>query len=236
MNLATIIDRHPAEAPAIISAGQVTTYGDLRAQVAAVRGGFHSMIQPGDRVAIVLASNWYFVVSYLAALGAGAIVVPLNPQSPAAELEREIRSVRPRVAIIGATSEGAVTQLDMADLGVEHVLVPEGVHIPGSTPFEDLLVCDPAPVVDRQDDDLAVLMFTSGTAGSPQSGVPEPPKPPREPAAGSVVRPRRDCVDRRSAVRSPAFPHLRSQRIACAHALRRWLLGAGAALRSVVGD
>ena len=169
MNLASIIDPHPAEATAIISAGQVTSYGDLRAQVAAVRGGLAAMIQPGDRVAIVLASNWYFVVSYLAALGAGAVVVPLNPQSPAAELERELRSVRPRVAIIGATSEDAVAQLDLADLGIEHVLVPEGVRLPGSAPFEDLLVCDPVPVVDRQTDDLAVLMFTSGTAGSPKA-------------------------------------------------------------------
>ncbi len=169
MNLASIIDPHPADAPAIISAGQVTTYGDLRAQVAAVRGGFHSMIQPGDRVAIVLASNWYFVVAYLAALGAGAVVVPLNPQSPAAELEREIRAVRPRVAILGATSEDAATKLDLAYLGVQHVLVPEGVHIPGARAFEDLLVCDPVPLVDRQEDDLAVLMFTSGTAGSPKA-------------------------------------------------------------------
>ena len=169
MNVATIIDPHPPESPALISAGLTTNYGDLRAQVAAVRGGLSALVQPGDRVVIVLASNWYFVVAYLAALGAGAVVVPLNPQSPAAELERELQAVRPRVAIVGATSEDAIAQLDLRELGIEHILVPEGVTIAGASAFEDLLVCDPVPIVDRQSEDLAVLMFTSGTAGSPKA-------------------------------------------------------------------
>lgn len=169
MNLASIIDTHAADSPAIISSGQLTTYGDLRAQVAAVRGGLCAMVEPGDRVAMVMASNWYFVVAYLAALGAGAVVVPLNPQSPAPELERELRSVRPRVLIVGATGEHAIEQLDLEALGIKHVLVPEGVTIDGASPFEDLLVCDAMPVVERDSDDLALLMFTSGTAGSPKA-------------------------------------------------------------------
>jgi long-chain acyl-CoA synthetase len=169
VNLATIVESHPHDDPAIISAGNLTSYGELRAQVAAVRGGLSSMVQPGDRVAIVMASNWYFVVAYLAALGVGAVVVPLNPQSPAAELERELASVRPRVAIVGATSESAISELDLSSLGISHVLVPEGVNLDGARSFEDLLVCDPVPIVERDAEDYAVLMFTSGTAGSPKA-------------------------------------------------------------------
>ena len=169
MNLASILDPHPADSPAIISGGLVTTYGDLRAQVDAVRGGLSALVKPGDRVAIILASNWYFAVAYFAALGAGAVVVPLNPQSPAAELERELRAIRPRIAIVGATSEDAIASLDLQSLGIEQVLVPEGVSIKDARPFEDLLVSDPTPRVECHSDDLAVLMFTSGTAGSPKA-------------------------------------------------------------------
>ncbi|QXC60138.1 AMP-binding protein [Aquihabitans sp. G128] len=37
--------------------------------------------------------------------------------------------------------------------------------------LDDLLGSEPAPLVDREADDLAVLMFTSGTAGSPKAAM-----------------------------------------------------------------
>ena len=94
MNLAEICADHPADHPAIISRGRVTTYGELRDQVAHVRGGLMSRgIEPGDRVGIVAANNWYFVVSYLAILGVGAVAVPLNPSSPGPELTGQLAAV-----------------------------------------------------------------------------------------------------------------------------------------------
>ena len=39
MNLAAIIDPHPDDAVALLSRGRTTTYGELREQVAAMRGG-----------------------------------------------------------------------------------------------------------------------------------------------------------------------------------------------------
>ena len=95
MNLASLIASHPDTAPAILSANEVTTYGALRAQVAALRGGLAALgVEPDDRVGLILASNWYFVAAYLAVLGSGAIAVPLNPQSPTAELSAELESRR----------------------------------------------------------------------------------------------------------------------------------------------
>lgn len=171
-NLASILDGHPDDAPAIISAGETTSYGALRQQVAAVHGGLAGLgVQPGDRVAIIMATNWYFALSYLAALSAGAVVVPLNPQSPTAELERELRAVQAKIAIVGPTGQDAFAAIDRAAAGLEHVLVPEGVTLTNAKPFEDLLVAEPLPIVERTDDDLAALMFTSGTAGSPKAAM-----------------------------------------------------------------
>ena len=67
MNLAAIIDSHPDHASALLAANEVTTYGELRSQTAALRGGLVALgVEPGDRVALILASNRSYVVTYLA--------------------------------------------------------------------------------------------------------------------------------------------------------------------------
>lgn len=163
MNLATVIESHDADRPALVSRGRVTTYGTLRAQVAQMRGSLAARgIEPGDRVAIVAANNWYFVAAYLAVLGAGAVAVPLNPQSPAAEVERELRVVGARLALVGPTGRRVAEVID------------GGASLPellGAVPVPDLLGGDPVPLVERGPDDVAVLLFTSGTAGAPRPAM-----------------------------------------------------------------
>ena len=94
MNLAHIIDAHPHDRVALFSRGRPTTYGTLRDQVAHVRGGLAALgLAKGDRIALLCSNGRYFVDLYLAALGLGAVVVPLNPASPAPEIEREVHTV-----------------------------------------------------------------------------------------------------------------------------------------------
>jgi long-chain acyl-CoA synthetase len=173
VNLATIIDPHPDAAVAVISRGKSTTYGDLRRQVAGLRGGLASLgLEPGDRVGIVAANNWYFVVSYLAALGAGLVAVPLNPSSPVPEVQRQLAAIGARAVIAGPTAKGVIGMLDRSALPMlEHIVASQLGEIAGALPIDDLVAHDPSPVVDRQPDDLAVLIFTSGTAGSPKAAM-----------------------------------------------------------------
>ena len=87
MNLAHIIGGHSSEHVAIVCRGIDTTYGELRDRVARVRGGLAGLgVGKGDRVALLCGNGLYFVETYLAALGLGAVVVPLNPQSPTPEI------------------------------------------------------------------------------------------------------------------------------------------------------
>jgi long-chain acyl-CoA synthetase len=160
VNLAAIVDGHPSDRPALISRGKVTTYGELRDQVARIRGGLvERNVRPGDRVALLAANNWYFVSSYLAVLGIGAIAVPLNPSSPPPEVQRELEAVGARLAIVGPTGRSAIAGVDI-----------DGVpSLAGVATAEGLLASEPAPAVDRADDDIAVLLFTSGTAGAPRA-------------------------------------------------------------------
>lgn len=173
MNLASIIDQHPAESVALISRGEQTTYGELRHQVDGFRGGLVSLgLEPGDRVAIECGTNWYFVVSYLAVLGAGLVAVPLNPSNPTPEMQRALQAAGARALILGPAAKKAVRGLDRASLpDLEVVIASSGVDLDGVLSLDEVLASDPAPVVDRADDDLAVMLFTSGTAGSPKAAM-----------------------------------------------------------------
>lgn len=173
MNLASIIDGHPAESPAVISRGEVTDYGTLRDQVARLRGGLLGLgIEPGDRVALLCANNWYFVAPYLAILGAGAVAVPLNPSSPAAEIERELEIVGARALVVGPTAAEEAARLDLDRLAeLEFTIAAEGRGGADCVLLDSLLDSEPADMVPRDADDLAVLMFTSGTAGAPKAAM-----------------------------------------------------------------
>lgn len=173
MNLATIIDDHPEDAIALISRGEQTTYGKLRQQVDGLRGGLVNLgLEPGDRVAIECGTNWYFVVSYLATLGAGLVAVPLNPSNPTPEIQRALRAVGARGLIVGPAAKNAVRGLDRAGLpDLEFQIASAGVEVDGALPLDDLLQSEPVPVVDRGDDDIAAMLFTSGTAGSPKAAM-----------------------------------------------------------------
>ena len=173
MNLATIIDPHPDAAIAVISRGKPTTYGELRHQVAGLRGGLLGLgLDPGDRVGIVAANNWYFVVSYLAVLGAGCVAVPINPTSPVPEVQSELAAIGARVVIVGPKGRATVSGLDRSALpALETVIASQGDAAPDALVLDELMASEPAPIVERQPDDLAVLIFTSGTAGSPKAAM-----------------------------------------------------------------
>jgi long-chain acyl-CoA synthetase len=172
VNLAELIETHPAEAPAMISRGRRTSYGELREQVAGLRGGLTGLgVRPGDRVAIVANNNWYFVVGYLAALGVGAVAVPLNPQAPPAELSRELATVGASAVLIGPAARAACAQVDRTELPRLEHRIGAGFRPEGGVELDELMAADPVPLVDRADEDPAVLCFTSGTAGSPRAAV-----------------------------------------------------------------
>ena len=173
VNLAEICADHPATDVALISRGKQTTYGELREQAGRLRGGMVAAgIQPGDRVAVIAANNWYFVVSWLAILGVGAVAVPLNPSSPGPEVSNELADVGAVAVIVGPTGQRVLPDVDrravpdlrlvvQADAG--ELVVDDAIRL------DELMAAEPVPIVPREPDDLAVLMFTSGTAGFPRA-------------------------------------------------------------------
>ncbi|MFM8992684.1 MAG: AMP-binding protein, partial [Actinomycetota bacterium] len=78
--MAGILESHPATSTAIISRGVAYSYGDVRANIAAMRGALDELgIGKGDRLALLCGNTVEFVVAYFACLGRGIVCVPLNP-------------------------------------------------------------------------------------------------------------------------------------------------------------
>jgi long-chain acyl-CoA synthetase len=172
VNLVTLVNDHPADARAICDGDVWHTWGALRRRAAAVAAGLQSLgVVAGDRVAVAWPTSVDFVIAYLGVLAAGAVCVPLNPNSPAAELADELDAMGPVVVLVG----GAAAALADALVGspARHVVVPES-RLGSDLSWEQLSAPvggDELPVAPREDDDLAVLLFTSGTAGSPKAAM-----------------------------------------------------------------
>lgn len=174
VNLATLFADHPKDRTAIVAGGDRITYGQIEAEVAKTRGVLVALgLEPGDRIAILCATNFRFVRAWFGILGAGMVAVPLNPQSPAPEIERELAAVGAKAVIAGPAGISVLESVDRAMVPtLQHVLRPAGAALPDSVDLDAMREeVEPAPLVERADDDLAALMFTSGTAGAPKAAM-----------------------------------------------------------------
>jgi long-chain acyl-CoA synthetase len=116
-------------------------------------------VKPGDRVGIMLPNIAYFPVCYYGVLRAGAVVIPMN------QLLKE-REVAYYMADSGARLLFAPHEFaEAARAGARdsEVIVVE----PGA--FDALLAgCEPTGTTGRSSSDTAVILYTSGTTGTPK--------------------------------------------------------------------
>jgi long-chain acyl-CoA synthetase len=165
-NLAGILTETAAEhgdRPALKLDDTVVTYAlldDGSARVAAMLRD--TGIEPGDRVGIMLPNVPYFGVVYYGILRAGGVVVPMNPLLKGREVQFYVEDPGTKLLFAWGDFEDAATQ-GAGEGGAELVLVKPGE-------FEELLAgYEPhADVAERDEDDTAVLLYTSGTTGTPK--------------------------------------------------------------------
>jgi long-chain acyl-CoA synthetase len=165
MNLVTALLASAEAAPgrpALVGAGEVVSHGELAARARRAAGLLGGRVAAGDRVAIVAGNEPAFVTAYLGALAAGAVVVPLDPSAPAQELARALALVEP--AVIVASPE----HRDRARRAATRVQSTTPVLALDATVSEH---DDAHQPVTRAPDDVAVLLFTAGTAGPPKAAM-----------------------------------------------------------------
>jgi long-chain acyl-CoA synthetase len=156
--------RHSAErrpdAPAVEASGQKRTYGELnRAAAGCAKRLREYGVTVGDRVLFVLPNALPWIVIYQGVLQAGAIPVPLNARLTIPELSAIIADCQPRLvfasgdmaeALGSALPGGAVPVVDIDQ---------DPVHEADS---------DPEPISVGQADDVAVILYSSGSTGQPK--------------------------------------------------------------------
>lgn len=172
VNVAHVLEHHPAASPAIVSRGVTTTYGELCTQIAAMRGALDGLgINKGDRVALLCGNTIEFVIAYFGCLGRGIVCVPLNPTAPAPELQRELSVIGARAVVVAPSAVASWSSVDRSALPhLAHVIATTG-DLPDSLQFRELLDHSDAPITELSDNELAIMLFTSGTAGSPKAAM-----------------------------------------------------------------
>ncbi|MGW2727883.1 long-chain-fatty-acid--CoA ligase [Streptomyces sp. NPDC001494] len=169
MNLNDLLTRAAAEhgrRRAVELGDHGLTYAELDAlagRTAAFLAG--RGVVPGDRVGLMLPNLLEFPVLYYGALRAGAVVVPMNPLLKPREIAHCAGDSG--MALLLAWGGVAEQALDGA-AGTGTPVVP---IVPGGLGKLLAEYPDSAPVVPREDRDLAVILYTSGTTGAPKGAM-----------------------------------------------------------------
>ncbi len=149
--------------PAVRLDDLVLDYVTLDAATARMAGLLRAKgLQPGDRVAIMLPNVPYFPIAYYGVLRAGGVVVPMNVLLKERETSFYLTDSGATL-IIAWHDFAAAAQHGANEAGAACLSV-----VPGE--FETLLAeADPIDeVINRADDDTAVILYTSGTTGKPK--------------------------------------------------------------------
>lgn len=168
-NLAELVDRAADRHPdmiAVITAETRLTWGELQAQVRGAAAGLVGRgLLPGDRVGLLLGNGVPFAVAYFAALRAGLVVVPLNTSFTARELGFQLVDSGLRLLLVSPELADRVQEMVDGCPALEQVVTAPGPE------FDALLAAAPGAGADRGGEDLAVLIYTSGTSGRPKGAM-----------------------------------------------------------------
>ena len=137
-------------------------YDDLDSETARWATALQSTgAQPGDRILVQIDKSVENVLLYLASLRAGLVYVPLNTAYTAVELEYFIGDAEPAIIVCTPAKARAVAAM----AGDARVLT---MNDAGTGTLSEL-VAESGPcaveTVAREPDDLAAILYTSGTTG-----------------------------------------------------------------------
>jgi len=138
----------------------VLSYSELDARTASLAGwARHNDVQPGDRVGVMMPNVVEFAVVYYGLLRAGAVVVPINPLLKGREVEHYLRDSGARTIFAWHEAPGAAEGAVVT--GARLVVVsPSGSEFDAAPALASVAV--------RTADDTAVILYTSGTTGTPK--------------------------------------------------------------------
>jgi len=140
------------------------SWRDLERATAMLANLLQSLNLPeGARVAVQVEKSVEAMMLYLATLRAGYVFLPLNTAYQSAEIEYFIGNAEPAVVVCSSKNFGWVSKLAFK-AGTQHVYTLDDDR--SGSLLERAAHCPDRHVpVERQTDDLAAILYTSGTTG-----------------------------------------------------------------------
>src|SRR6195256_1585094 len=130
---------------------------------------------PGDRAAIIMTNQSKWLISAYATFYCGGVLVPLDYKLTAVEHLQLLAHSKAKVLIVEYHLWRAVTQSpDFQNIKTKIVLVTEaplGTDLAGGFRWEDFKRNGAPDFVMRQKDDVACIVYSSGTGGRPKGCV-----------------------------------------------------------------
>jgi acyl-CoA synthetase (AMP-forming)/AMP-acid ligase II len=171
--LATNAGRCP-DRPALVFGERSYSYRDVNAAVnrtshALAAAGLHK----GDRMVLMSANSDAFYIALYAAWRLGALVVPVNPASTAAELQYLLDDSQAALLVFGVGAADAAGKCAEAP---SSWWVSPPIALGPVEGYQDLTVLaashpDTAPTIDVAETDDAAILYTSGTTGRPKGAL-----------------------------------------------------------------
>ncbi len=157
---------------------QTYTYGQLLEKVRSVAYRLREeKVEFGDRVALIGENHPSWAIAYLGTVLHGAVIVPLDPHGEIETITNFLKNSEAKVAFLSPDQTERFLQIEKK-LGrhIPAVVWDIGQSSNGFQRFEDWAATDFPETYTKETppakgDDLAALMYTSGTTGTPK-GVP----------------------------------------------------------------
>ena len=155
-----------AERTAIRSADGATTltFGDLARGAARYANALAALgVEPGDRVTVQVEKSIANVLLYLAVMKAGAVYQPLNTAYTAAEVSYFVADAQPKLIVCDPARQSEMRAL--GDRSGVFAVVNLDARGEGSLATMAATMDERHETAERAGDDLAGLLYTSGTTG-----------------------------------------------------------------------
>ncbi|NLA26796.1 MAG: acyl--CoA ligase, partial [Firmicutes bacterium] len=168
MNLVELVDRNSrkfAGCDCLCYNDTVFTFAELRVLAEKVAALIQARgIQKGDKVAIMSHNTPAYAISFYGALKAGAAVVPLNHRLVAPEVDYILDHSEAKMLLFDGVLAPVIHKLSVK---VQSLAMDTGAD--GFEQLEEVMKQAPAfQTVTISDDDLAEILYTSGTTGKPK--------------------------------------------------------------------
>lgn len=144
------------------------SWRDLERGTAKIANLFASLqLPPGSRIAAQVEKSPEALMLYLATVRAGFVYLPLNTAYRASEMDYFIGNATPAVVVCSPKNFGWITQIAFR-AGTRHVFTLDEPHQgrnSGTLLSRAVHHADHFDTVHRDPDDLAAILYTSGTTG-----------------------------------------------------------------------